>query len=460
MIYLEDFWQDLLKSDLRNNEYWNKKIFDTNCKVHIALMVEPYLSLILSGEKTIESRFSTKKIIPFNNISKGDIVILKKSGGGLAAVFEAGDVHFIQIESETDFEEIKENYGNALCLEDEFWDIKRTAKYVTLINITHMQAISSIVIKKTNRQSWLTYIRESDAILTNNHMPRIVCIVGKIASGKTTVASELASAMQGTQFSVSDYLKYSLMQTGIVDPSRTQLQELGEKLIADGWNTFCNEFLRFINYDTGKTYIIDGIRHKKFFNALCSKVYPVNPILVYLDVNDEVLEKRKLIRQEGEYDDKRLAEGNLVELRNSADFIINTCGKSIQDIVYDILQAMATDIGKRIDDDKTVLQDLKEAIDSFNRDRNWNSYHNAMNLAMSINIEAAELLEIFQWSDKRDADKKAKLSHSEHLREELADILIYCINLANAYEIDISSCIIEKLQKNAKKYPAKQMNLD
>lgn len=455
MIDLEDFWKDLLESDLQNNVYWKKKIFDTNCKIHLALMVEPYLSLILSGKKTIESRFSKKKIIPFNNISKGDIVILKKTGGGLAAVFEAGDIHFIQIESATDLKEIKENYGNALCLEDEFWERKKDAKYVSLINITHMQAISSIVVKKANRQSWLTYIRERDDTPTNNYVSRTVCIVGKIASGKTTVASELASAMQGAQFSVSDYLKYSLKEIGIVEPSRTQLQELGEKLIADGWNSFCNEFLRFINYDNEKTYIIDGIRHKKFFNALCSKVYPVNPILIYLDVDDEVLEERKIIRQEGNYDDKRLAEGNLVELRDSADFIINAHGKSVQDIVNDILQVMETDIGKRIDDGKTVLQDLKEAIDSFNRNRNWNSYHNAMNLAMSINIEAAELLEIFQWSDKRDADKKARLSHSEHLREELADIFIYCINLANAYGIDISSCIIEKLQKNAKKYPVK-----
>ncbi|MBO5030341.1 MAG: nucleotide pyrophosphohydrolase [Lachnospiraceae bacterium] len=113
------------------------------------------------------------------------------------------------------------------------------------------------------------------------------------------------------------------------------------------------------------------------------------------------------------------------------------------------------DIDKKINDKNVVLQDLKEAIDDFNKNRNWIAYHNAMNLAMSINIEAAELLEIFQWSDKKDADRKARLSHNEHLKEELADILIYCINLANAYGIDISSCIIEKLHKNAKKYPSK-----
>lgn len=282
---------------------------------------------------------------------------------------------------------------------------------------------------------------------------KVICIVGKIASGKTTVASELASVIGGEQFSVSDYLRYCLKQKAIENPSRTQLQELGESFISEGWENFCDGFLKFINYDMNKTYVIDGIRHKRFFNALCNKIYPINPILVYLKVNDEVLQQRKFVRAEIEYDEKRYAEGNLADLYNLADIIIEATDIDIGEIVEEIFQLIKINIHKKIDDKKIVLEDLNEAIDEFNRNRNWNTAHNAMNLAMSINIEAAELLEIFQWSDKKDADKKAKFSQNEHLREELADILIYCINLANAYDIDISSCIIEKLQKNAKKYP-------
>ena len=214
--------------------------------------------------------------------------------------------------------------------------------------------------------------------------------------------------------------------------------------------------MKFINYDESKTYIIDGIRHKNFFTALCNKSYPINPILVFLNVDNEVLEYRKNERQEAEYDERRLAEGNLTDLFKLADIIIRTMDKSVMEIVDEVLQALeSTPIVSKVEDDKIVLQDLKDEINEFNKNRNWNSYHNAMNLAMSINIEAAELLEIFQWSDKKNADKKARVYENEHLKEELADILIYCINLANAYDIDISSCIIDKLHKNAKKYPSK-----
>lgn len=452
MINLEDFWDKLLQSEIQNNEYWKKKIVDNTCKIHLAIMVEPYLSLILRGEKTIESRFSTKKGLPYNRISKGDIVVLKKSGGDIVALFETESVQFMQIEN-GDFGAIRKEYEEALCLEDEFWQKKKDAKYVTLIKIGHLQVISPIAVDKKNRQSWLSYESGYKKTIINNGEVKVVCIVGKIASGKTTVASELASVIGGEQFSVSDYLKYCLKQKAIENPSRTQLQELGESFISEGWESFCDGFLKFINYDMSKTYVIDGIRHKNFFSTLCNKIYPINPILVYLEVSDEVLQQRKFERAEIKYDDKRSAEGNLADLYNIADIIFEASDKDIGDIVDEILHLIKVNVYKKIDDKKIVLEDLKEAIDDFNRNRNWKTAHNAMNLAMSINVEAAELLEIFQWSDKKDADKKAKFSQNEHLREELADILIYCINLANAYGIDISSCIIEKLQKNAKKYP-------
>ena len=456
MISLEDFWHELTNSGLRNSKYWKQKIHDVNCKIHIALMVEPYLSLILCGQKTIESRFSKKKIIPFNKVSSGDIVILKKSGGDLVAIFEVEFVRFIQISGINDFKEIKEKYGKELCLDNEFWERKKDAKYVTLIKICHLYAISPIMIKKPNRQSWITYDKEKVIMKENNEAEKVVCIVGKIASGKTTIAKELAFLLNGKQFSISDYLKSCLRKKGIEEPSRSQLQELGEKFIANGWENFCEDFFEYVNYDSNKTYIIDGIRHKDFFYSLCNKLYPVNPILVYLNVDEEILENRKKVRQEVEYNEERLAEGNLLELKIASDFIINTYDKSVEEIVNEILEKIEKkNIEKKIEDSRVVIQDLKRIINCFNMKRKWNSYHNIQNLAMSICIEAAELLEIFQWSDQKEADKNARRLQSEHMKEELADIIIYCINLANAYDIDISSCIVHKLQKNAKKYPPK-----
>lgn len=103
-------------------------------------------------------------------------------------------------------------------------------------------------------------------------------------------------------------------------------------------------------------------------------------------------------------------------------------------------------------DGDVSVQALKEAVAQFNDDRGWTGL-NAANLAMSINIEASELLEIFQWSDPQEADEKARSSDREHFLEELADVLIYCIGMANRYEVNLADCIRDKMRKNAKKYP-------
>lgn len=103
-------------------------------------------------------------------------------------------------------------------------------------------------------------------------------------------------------------------------------------------------------------------------------------------------------------------------------------------------------------DTETSVQMLKDAVAEFNEERGWTGL-NAANLAMSINIEASELLEIFQWCDPGEADEKARVTEREHFLEELADVMIYCIGMANFYDVDLADCIREKMGKNALKYP-------
>ena len=91
--------------------------------------------------------------------------------------------------------------------------------------------------------------------------------------------------------------------------------------------------------------------------------------------------------------------------------------------------------------DKKVM----EAIKKFTKDRNWEQFHSGANLAKSISIEAAELLEVFQWSSQEESVDKVK--------EELADVLIYCIDMAMHYNLDIDKIIMDKIQVNEKKYP-------
>ena len=88
-------------------------------------------------------------------------------------------------------------------------------------------------------------------------------------------------------------------------------------------------------------------------------------------------------------------------------------------------------------------------INKFHDDHKWRQFHNAKDLALSISIESAELLELFQWTTA----KKAVENKYESIEEELADILIYSYTLAEKLGMDIDEIIEKKLVKNLKKYP-------
>ena len=88
---------------------------------------------------------------------------------------------------------------------------------------------------------------------------------------------------------------------------------------------------------------------------------------------------------------------------------------------------------------------LKQRIDQFTKHRNWDQFHTPVNLAKSISIEASELLECFQWNDNE--------YNVEDVKEELADVMNYCIQLSLVLDVDIIDCINSKIDKNAIKYP-------
>jgi NTP pyrophosphatase (non-canonical NTP hydrolase) len=89
-------------------------------------------------------------------------------------------------------------------------------------------------------------------------------------------------------------------------------------------------------------------------------------------------------------------------------------------------------------------RDLIKKVIQFRDERDWKKFHSPENLAKSVNIEAAELLECFQWSS--DYDK-------QEVCDELADVLIYCILMGEALNIDLSEIVEKKLKKNGEKYP-------
>ena len=100
------------------------------------------------------------------------------------------------------------------------------------------------------------------------------------------------------------------------------------------------------------------------------------------------------------------------------------------------------------------LDDIARKIAAFCRDRDWEQFHNPKNLSMALAVEASELMEIFQWLTLEQSQKQ-RLSPEQikAASEELADVIIYSIRMAQTLEIDLLEAIVEKIDKNKAKYP-------
>jgi len=101
---------------------------------------------------------------------------------------------------------------------------------------------------------------------------------------------------------------------------------------------------------------------------------------------------------------------------------------------------------------KDQLEEIKKEIKTFYDDRDWSQFHDPKNLAISLNLEASEVLELFQWTKNNDIKDGKK----EHLADELSDVLIYLIAMYEHFDIDIIKAFKKKMKENADKYPVEK----
>ncbi len=102
------------------------------------------------------------------------------------------------------------------------------------------------------------------------------------------------------------------------------------------------------------------------------------------------------------------------------------------------------------------LEELRQRLRQFAAERDWEQFHSPKNLAMALGVEAAELAEIFQWltesqSETLDADKRRRVE------DELADVLVYLVRIADRLDMDLLAAVSRKLGENARKYPAERV---
>jgi dCTP diphosphatase len=107
------------------------------------------------------------------------------------------------------------------------------------------------------------------------------------------------------------------------------------------------------------------------------------------------------------------------------------------------------------DDASTTLAELRAVVREFVEERDWRQFHSPKNLSMSLAIEAAELMEHFQWIDAPESREAGQdPARLAPIAEELADVLCYALAMANELGLDVATIVREKMTKNALKYPA------
>jgi hypothetical protein len=155
---------EILKSETESDPKWKSEfdnIFNSNKSIHLAIFVEPYLTWILEGKKTIESRFSINKCAPYKKISEGDIILFKRSGGPICGISIVSNLWFYNLDPAS-WKEIKQEFTAGICAQDpSFWEQREKASYATLIKLKNVKATTPISITKKDRRGWVVLLDQN-----------------------------------------------------------------------------------------------------------------------------------------------------------------------------------------------------------------------------------------------------------------------------------------------------------
>jgi hypothetical protein len=122
--------------------------------IHLAVFVQPYLDFVLEGKKTIDSRFSVNRHAPFQQVSNGDLLILKESGGPICGVCVVSHAWYYHL-NPASWSDI-EKFSSALCMDDTlFWEKKRSASFATLMRLESVTRLHDISVQKVDPRAWV-----------------------------------------------------------------------------------------------------------------------------------------------------------------------------------------------------------------------------------------------------------------------------------------------------------------
>ena len=123
---------------------------------HLAIFVGDAIENILAGRKTVESRFSMHKVLPYQSVAKGDEILLKKSGGDILGRVFVDNVLYYEKFGMKGIAEFRKMYSGDLCVDDKFWEAKKKAKFVSLMFLKDPERfVATMKFKKHDRRPWL-----------------------------------------------------------------------------------------------------------------------------------------------------------------------------------------------------------------------------------------------------------------------------------------------------------------
>lgn len=151
-----------------------------------------------------------------------------------------------------------------------------------------------------------------------------ICLCGRIGSGKSTIAQELAQMKGVPVFSTGEYVKQIARCEGYKEFGRETLQKVGSILISKGWDQFCHGFLQYYQWSTGNACVIESIRDIGFYDEIKSIVTPLRTYLVFIDICEETRIQR-ILQRDGDCNlsyDNHETEAHYKELLRAADIVI------------------------------------------------------------------------------------------------------------------------------------------
>lgn len=156
-------------------------------------------------------------------------------------------------------------------------------------------------------------------------MPNLViCVSGKIGSGKTSISKEVSSLINVPYFSTGDFIKEIAAQRGIELVDRKTLQAIGLEYVNRGWNKFSSDFLTYCNWSGTMSLLIDGVRDHNFFLAIREAVNPIRSILVYIE-SDELVRVKRIEYRDSSYIaemDSHETESGYDLIRSNSDIVV------------------------------------------------------------------------------------------------------------------------------------------